>query len=205
MLYSFENLGKTKLVESLLETNQIITIANNKRRFLSYELSLLTLKAALSTRDDKYPIYDKDIKTYQRSEAKKVLREWLSKIKTKYSEINISEAEHVAFIAEVAADLSNKLFRYLHNGRFRVGVAQKLVNVHLKYLWTAGFCPEPPHCPIDGIIRDVAGISYIWTQNDSIEEYKTAIASLKVIAETKGRTLAQWELETFRRRDDEEL
>lgn len=183
----------------------MVVITNNKRRFLSYELGLLTLKAALSTRDDKYPIYDKGIKTYQRSKAKKVLRELLAKIETKYSEINISEAEHVAFIAEVAADLSSKLSYYLHNGRFRVGVAQKLVNVHLKYLWTAGFCPEPPHCPIDGIIRDAAGIGYIWTQSDSIEEYKTAIADLKVIAETKGRTLAQWELETFRRREDEEL
>lgn len=86
-----------------------------------------------------------------------------------------------------------------------MGVAQKLVNVHLKYLWTAGFCPEPPHCPIDGIIRDIAGIDYTWTQSDSIEEYKVAIAKLKTLAEEKGFTLAQWELKVFRRREDEEL
>jgi hypothetical protein len=126
-------------------------------------------------------------------------------IETKYSENNISEADHVTFIAKVAADLSNKLARYFHNGRFRIGVAQKLVNVHLKYLWTAGFCPEPPHCPIDGIIRDMAGIEYVWTRSDSIEEYKAAISDLKKIAETKGQTLAQCELGAFRRRDDEEI
>lgn len=181
------------------------TITNNKRRFLSYELGLLTLKAALSTRDDNYPIYDREIRAYQRSKPKKVLRELLVKIEKKYSETNISEAEHVALIDEVAADLSIKLSRYLHNGRFRIGVAQKLINVHLKYLWTAGFCSEPPHCPIDGIIRDFAGIDFIWTQSDSIEEYKAAIEKLKVIAKTAGQTLAQWELEKFRRRDDEEL
>src|SRR4030067_490794 len=109
----------------MLEPKQISTITNNKQRFLSYELGLLTLKAALSTRDNKYPIYDKGIKTYQRSKAKKVLRELLAKIETKYSESNISEVEHVAFIAEVAADLSSKLSRYLYKGSFRVGVAQK--------------------------------------------------------------------------------
>ena len=178
---------------------------NDRRRFLSYELGLLTLKAALSTRDDKYPVYDKGTKIWQRSQAKKVLREWLAVIEEKYSKSGITEAEHVAFIAEVSEKLSNQLAHCLHDGRFRVGVAQKLVNVHLKYLWTAGFCPEPPHCPIDGIIRDAAGIGYLWTRSDSIEEYKEAIADLKTISETKDLTLAQWELETFRRRGDEEL
>lgn len=180
-------------------------ITNDKNRFLAYELGILTLKASLSTRDDEYPVYDKSRKTHQRSHAKRVLREFLAMIERKYSESSISETEHVTFIVEVAADLSNQLTPYLHNGRFRIGVAQKLVNVHLKYLWTAGFCLEPPHCPIDGIIRDAAGIDYVWTRSDSIKEYEEAIADLKAIAETKGRTLAQWELETFRRREDEEL
>ena len=180
-------------------------IANNKRRFLSYELGLMTLKAALSTRDGEYPVYDKGSKPYQRSKPKKILRDLLTEIERKYSDKSLSEAEHINFISKVVENLSNRLTRYLHNGRFRVGVAQKLVNVHLKYLWTAGFCPEPPHCPIDGIIRDIAGIDYSWTQSDSIEEYKSAIADLKKLAEAKGCTLAQWELEVFRRREDEEL
>jgi hypothetical protein len=175
-----------------------------KKRFLSYELGLLSLKAALSTRDRQYPIYDKGTKVWQRTRAKNVLREWLVEIEGKYINGIVTEAEHISFIAEVAEGVSNGLATYLHRGRFRVGVAQKLVNVHLKYLWSAGFCPEPPHCPIDGIIRDAAGISYLWTRSDSIEEYKKAIQELKTISATKGLTLAQWELKTFRRRDDEE-
>ena len=39
---------------------------DNKKRFLCYELGLLSLKAALSTRNGEAPIYAKDIKTYQR-------------------------------------------------------------------------------------------------------------------------------------------
>ncbi len=182
-----------------------MTTMNNKRRFLSYELGLLTLKAALSTRDDNYPVYDRGTKIWQRSQAKRVLRQWLVIIEEKYSKESIGEAEHMSFIAKVAEELSKELSRYLHNGRFRVGVAQKLVNVHLKYLWTAGFCQEPPHCPIDGIIRDAAGIDYVWTSSDSIDEYQEAISQLEAIAKAKGLTLAQWELETFRRREDEEL
>ena len=178
---------------------------DDKRRFLSYELGLLTLKAALPTRDKEYPVYNKDTKVFQRAKAKRVIRECLAAIEAKYSEKVVSEDKHTAFIADVATDLSGKLFRYLHEGRFRIGVAQKLVNVHLKYLWTAGYCPEPPHCPIDGIIRDRAGIRFIWTQSDSIEEYSRAIETLRMIASKKGHTLAQWELETFRRREDEEL
>jgi hypothetical protein len=129
----------------------------------------------------------------------------LCTIETKYSEGAVPENKHTAFIAEVASNLSKKLSCYLYNSKFRIGVAQKLVNLHLKYLWTAGFCPEPPHCPIDGIIRDRAGLNYNWTSSDSIEEYTQAIKALRRIASTKGLTLAQWELESFRRREDEEI
>jgi hypothetical protein len=178
---------------------------NDKKRFLSYELGLLTLKAALSTRDDQFPIYNKDTKVLQRTKAKRVLREYLAAIEAKYSQNEVSEEEHTAFIAEAASDLSRKLSRYLHHGRFRIGIAQKLINVHLKCLWTAGFYPEPPHCPIDGIIKDFSGITYNRISSDSIDEYRQAVAALKRIADTKDRSLAQWELESFRRRDDEEL
>jgi hypothetical protein len=176
-----------------------------KKRFLSYELGLLTLKAALSTRDDEYPIYNKDTKVFQRTNAKRVLREHLTTVEAKYSQNKVSEDTHIAFISDTASELSKKLSRYLHQGKFRIGVAQKLINVHLKYLWTAGLCPEPPHCPIDGIIRDFAGISYNWTRSDSVDEYLQAIAVLKKKASVAGCSLAQWELESFKRREDEGL
>lgn len=178
-------------------------MTNEKRRFLSYELGILSFKAALSTRDGQYPVYGKEVRTWQRTRVKSALRDCLVKIEEKYSGGVVTESNHIAFIEEVAEGVSTELSMYLHNGRFRVGVAQKLVNVHLKYLWTAGFCPEPPHCPIDGIIRDVAGISYSWTRSDSIKEYEKAIQNLKSISAAKKLSLAQWELQTFRRREDD--
>lgn len=93
--------------------------------------------------------------------------------------------------------LSTELKSFLFNGRFRIGIAQKLVNLHLKYLWVADVISEPPHCPLDGIVRDLAGINYNWTRNDSISEYKDAITSLRKIA--TPRSLSAWELSEFRR------
>jgi len=172
-----------------------------KRRFLIYELGLLTLKAGLSTRDKDWPIYCPTKKDHQRGEAKKAFRDILKEIEAKYSSARITEATHVQFIDSVADRLSATLTSTLHQSRFRIGVAQKMINLHLKYLWVAGIIQEPLHCPIDGIIRDCAGIQYDWTRSDSIEEYKSGIAALKAVAGTES--LSQWELEKFRRRAEQ--
>lgn len=173
---------------------------NNKKRFLSYELGLLSLKAALSTRNDKAPVYAKEIESHQRKEEKKVFRRILDKLEPMYAKGEITEEQHLRFIEQTALDVSKELENSLHNGRFRIGVTQKLINLHLKYLWATGYIKEPPHCPIDGIIRKKAKISYDWTTDDSIEAYKRAISDLKAVGDT--RTLAEWELEEFRRRDE---
>lgn len=172
---------------------------NDKKRFLCYELGLLSLKAALSTRDKMAPVYAKDVKTHQRTKEKKVFRSILDKLEQLYIKGGVTEEQHITFIQKTADDVSKALGNRLHNGRFRVGVAQKLINLHLKYLWATGYVEEPPHCPIDGIIRDKAKISYDWTTSDSIDDYKKAVAKLKKVA--KDRSLSAWELEEFRRRD----
>lgn len=169
-----------------------------KGAFLVYELGLLTIKAALSTRDAKNPIYAVGQSPYQRATALRAFRTVLAEIERKYARFKVSEAEHVKFISETATEVSKVLGAQLHCGRFRVGVTQKLVNLHLKYLWVAGFVTEPLHCPLDGIIRDRAGLSYDWTSNDSIADYSAAIAALQKVAGRKS--LAVWELESFRRK-----
>jgi hypothetical protein len=174
---------------------------NYKKRFLCYELGLLSLKASLSTRDGDAPVYAKGIKFHQRTKEKKVLRGVLEKLEQMYVKGEVTESQHVEFIQKTADEVSKTLGSKLHNGRFRIGVAQKLINLHLKYLWATGYVEEPPHCPIDGIIRDKAKITYDWTTNDSIEDYKRAVEELKKVA--NGRSLSVWELEEFRRRDEE--
>jgi hypothetical protein len=178
-----------------------MVIVNDKKRFICYELGLLSLKAALSTRDGENPVYSKTVKIHQRKKEKQIFRKVLESVEELYSKGNISEQDHVAFIEKTANDISTKLSNKLHKGRFRIGVSQKLINLHLKYLWATGHIPEPPHCPIDGIIRDKANIMYDWTTSDSIDEYIEAVSALKNVAGQKS--LAIWELETFRRRDED--
>lgn len=169
-----------------------------KRDFLLYELGLLSLKAALSTRARGAPVYAQTCMKHQRGATKDGFRSVLVEILTKYSADDLDEDRHIKFIAETAELFSERHGASLHRGRLRFGVAQKLINLHLKYLWVAGIVREPVHCPIDGIVRDLAGLQYDWTTSDSQDEYAIAIEQLKRIAGT--RSLAVWELEEFRRR-----
>lgn len=174
---------------------------NDKKRFMCYELGLLSLKAALSTRNSAAPVYAKEVMTHQRKQAKKVFRGVLAKLESLYADGQVSEEQHTEFIKSTADEISERLGGQLYEARFRIGISQKLINLHLKYLWSAGFIQEPPHCPIDGIIRNVAKINYDWTVSDSIEDYRDAIFALKKVA--NNRSLSVWELEEFRRRDEE--
>src|SRR5262245_47199684 len=129
-----------------------------KRRFLVYELGLLTVRAALSTRDEGWPIYKETTSQRERAEAQDAFRAILEELDAGYAGGGVSEPAHNRLIVDVADRLTAKLKPSLHKDRFRIGVSQKLVNLYLKYLWVAGLCPEPPHCPIDGIVRDIARI-----------------------------------------------
>ena len=126
------------------------------------------MKAALSTRDSAWPIYCKSKKTYQRTSVQNAIREILRDIEIYYSKQTVSEDQHIQLIINTADMLSTTFESFLFNGRFRIGITQKLVNLHLKYLWVADVISEPPHCPLDGIVRDLAGTDYNWTKNDSI-------------------------------------
>lgn len=176
-----------------------MSIHYDKTSFLRYELGILTFKAALSTRTGESPIYSKSCREHQRSPLKEKLRKELHDIESIYSKGRIEEADHCAYIADLANRISQSHGQCLHNGRFRFGIAQKLTNIHLKYLWVAGLIEEPPHCPIDGIIRDLANLNYDWTTNDSKEDYEEAIASLR--SHALPRSLSVWELQEFKRRE----
>jgi hypothetical protein len=169
----------------------------SKARFWSYELGLLSRHAALATRGKDCPIYQQNLTYSENLLAKKAIQHLLDEIFSQYAGGHISEVMHVELIARTADRLSREIGSHLHENRFRIGVSQKLVNLYLKYLWVARLCPEPLHCPIDGRIRDIAGIGYDWTISDSVDEYRTAISQLKDLAGESG--LAVWELENFRR------
>lgn len=94
------------------------------------------------------------------------------------------------------------------------GVAQKLLNLYLKYQWCLGNIPTPPHFPVDRMIqielnkqakelkisrREVDP----WTQFKNETKYLEIIDFAMRIRDTKYKTLslAQLELDLFDRRN----
>lgn len=173
----------------------------DKIEFLRYEAGILTLNASLSTRAGGSPIYSEACREHKRGPIKDTLRRELRDLETAYSYGNISSTEHCDYIASLANRISQTYQDSLHQGRFRYGIAQKLVNLHLKYLWSIGIINEPPHCPLDGIVRDLVNLNYNWTTSDSQEEYMEAVNGLRELAQP--RSLSVWELQVFRRHEQE--
>ena len=168
----------------------------NRDQFLEREFAAMSIIAGFATRDRLWPVYG-DADTQGRDETKALVRQLLFALGHRYADTVPDEMRHVIEIAAFAEEVTEARGHCLHLGTLRFGVAQKVVNLYLKYLWLAGLCAEPPHCPIDGIVRDRAGLSYSWTRSDDVDEYWRAIADLK--GKAGSDTLAVWELSEFQR------
>ncbi|MBK8246654.1 MAG: hypothetical protein IPK85_04550 [Gemmatimonadetes bacterium] len=109
----------------------------------------------------------------------------------------VSDDVHVRHIAALADTLSNGHRAALRDGRFRIGPAQKALNLFLKYQWTAGWIPEPPHCPFDAIIigQLPTQVRCNWTDLDAPETYLALVAEARGVA--GSYSLARWELAAY--------
>jgi hypothetical protein len=88
--------------------------------------------------------------------------------------------------------------------RFRIGSAQKALNLYLKYLWCLGLIARPPHCPFDyRILAKLPTCNVKWTQLDSIVKYKEIVGEAEQLAKGKRLSLADWELEEWQRSQPE--
>jgi hypothetical protein len=129
------------------------------------------------------------------------ISEHLDRLKKDYRE-KVTDEEHVRNIELLVEDISALFSNLLRNGRLRIGTAQKLLNLYLKYCWVLGRVSEPPHCPLDGTIIAKLKLSekINWTELDSVEQYRKLIKAAREAASRSGYTVAAWELKTFRRR-----
>lgn len=163
-----------------------------KRAFLDDELHSLTLMATLQ----RSCTYTEKAKDGDKAKFRDRLRELLNQFSPKYKTV-VDENLHMDNILSICETLSNEFSHILANGRFRIGGAQKALNLFLKYLWCMGEIDNPPHCPFDYvIIRKLNKYRNInWTSLDDIETYKGIVKEAKALAGDKG--LAEWELETY--------
>ncbi len=77
-----------------------------------------------------------------------------SEIIPRYRANEIAKDQHYKCIEELIAYSNDLGSNVLGQLGYKYGIAQKLLNLALKYYWCLGEIAEPPHCPVDRIVID---------------------------------------------------
>lgn len=156
------------------------------------EFHQLTLRATVQ----RAYVYEPGADERGRTAFRASLRRFLDDISGGYR-TTISEASHLANIRRLADELSKAHASVLRGRRFRIGPAQKALNLFLKYQWCAGWIATPPHCPFDAVIINCLPLRPRpkWTELDDMRAYEQLVAVART--EAGAMTLAEWELRTY--------
>jgi hypothetical protein len=141
-------------------------------------------------------LYRRESTADERNRFRLALRCTLESLAQQYR-TRVTDARHVANIKDLARTLSKRHPDALNGARFRIGPAQKALNLYLKMLWCLDRIPTPPHCPFDRIVLShVPGCERVnWTQLDSLPEYERIVRCARSAA--NGVALADWELHLY--------
>lgn len=144
---------------------------------------------------------DSSSTTTQTKFREDVVKFLTDKIMPQYVE-GCTEEQHYANIDALINYANSVNPGILGKAGYKYGVAQKLLNLAIKYYWCLGLISEPPHCPIDRIIisktRHNGKIN--WTQITKRTQYEEVIEEVKGLAKAKGLSIPQWELKYYSRR-----
>lgn len=140
----------------------------------------------------------------RKNSLRKELANRLRSLGEKYHE-PVTEEQHCQNIEDLANRLTESYEETgLLRNRFRIGIAQKALNLYLKNLWCLGEIPITCHCPLDRQIIDKLGLKsserseYDWTKLDDIEKYKKLIGMCEKVARgEKYENIAEWELGVY--------
>lgn len=150
-------------------------------------------------------VYRKNQNDNARSSFRKSLQ---NELKTLFeiiiSDDSSDDEKHVSKIERFANKVSSNHTSVLKDGRYRIGSAQKLINLYWKFCWLLlpNF-PKPIHCPFDSIVigmlrKEYQGIK--WTQFDDLKTYKFLVEGAKEAA-SEYSSIADWELTEYNKRN----
>jgi hypothetical protein len=155
------------------------------------------LKNTIKASFGRNKIYNDQANPIKRRELGKALKAELQKISAQYDNA-VGEEAHCKNIEGLANTITKQFGDNLNDERFKIGTAQKALNLHLKFRWCLGKQKmPPPHCPLDSRILKKAGIYKPWTKLNCIETYKSWIKKLKDRASPES--LPAWELDNWKR------
>jgi len=173
---------------------------NPQQKFIYSEVAILAWGASVQRAklyNPAIPPEKRESDTFRTSVLTFIETSLLSKYKAK-----CSEADHVANIQSLVDFGTTKGGSLLGPDGYKFGVAQKLLNLLLKYLWCLGHVAEPPHCPVDRIVLAKTALrdKLNWTEIKTAAKYNDAITAIRVVAKAAGLSLPQWELQFYSRR-----
>ena len=183
---------KTRWKSDNMVLMRVMSEDSHKQWFINDELFSLSLQATLQHSKT----YKKGVSNKNKLEFQRDLKRRLENYSRKYSN-PVSENQHIENIEMLAKEVSSAFADCLYRNIFRIGSAQKALNLYLKYLWTIGRIKMPPHCQVDSVVINLLPPSKRrqWTRMNKIQEYRELIAALK--EEANGEDLALWELRNY--------
>lgn len=165
---------------------------SERRAFLRDQFHGLVLQATVQRAD----IYAFEAPEDVRQGFRIGLRRALDAAAVKYAN-PVPDDAHIAEIVALADELSTTHGEALSSQRFRIGPAQKALNLFLKYLWCTDEIPTPPHCPFDSFIIGELPVRcrVNWTEMDEREQYERLVEGARERA--GDQSLAEWELRLY--------
>jgi hypothetical protein len=132
---------------------------------------------------------------------KSIIRFIVTKLIPIYS-ISCTEDQHYKNIQSLIDYVNNINLGILREAGYRYGIAQKLLNLALKYYWCLDLISDPPHCPVDRIVisKTKYSGSINWTQINEKNQYQKIIDEIRILANREQLSIPMWELTIFNRR-----
>ena len=109
----------------------------------------------------------------------------------------VPDDDHVRNIRTLADRATARCGTFLDRGHLRFGVAQKALNLYLKFLWCADRIPAPPHCPFDSFVigQLPSEVRVAWTKIEDEGPYLKLVKAAE--AQAGDKSLAEWELSVY--------
>ena len=187
-------------------------LQESQYEFIINEIWILTFAGAFQRAN----IYKSEYQDEQKKGVfKKGIRAFIENtILESYKTEIVSDTEHIENIKKVSY-YSYNFSELFNNEKINFGIAQKMLNLYLKYRWSLGHIQSPPHFPVDRIIQELLikelkelGIKgqelKAWTQFTDEHHYLTVINSARELIRKKesfaNHSLAGLELSLFQRR-----
>ena len=144
-------------------------------------------------------IYRSNVSDVKRREFRKYLALELPKILMSIRKSKrYCDDNHCKMIEKFSSNITEKFSRILHRKKFRIGNAQKFLNLYWKVAWILKKTSSRPiHCPFDSIVMKKLprNVRVAWTKFDTINEYKLLVEAARKAA--GAMNIADWEMELY--------